>query len=184
MSELQMRVSDEDRERTTQQLQRAFTEGRLTQPELEDRVEAALTAKTYGDLLGLINDLPADQPIADEVVELESKNGAIKRTGDWAVPRRLRVGSKYGSVELDLSEALLAHPVVDIELDLTYGSAKIIMPDGGAVNVDAFRSEWGHVSTAGVPSRSRTGATLVVISGRAKYGGLTVRYPRKRWFTH
>ncbi|MFB9628581.1 DUF1707 SHOCT-like domain-containing protein [Nonomuraea helvata] len=183
MPELQMRVSDDDRECAAQQLQHAFTEGRLTQLELEDRLEIALTAKTYGDLLGLIDDLPVDQPQVDDVVELESKNGHIKRSGDWAVPRRLRVTSKYGGVELDLSEAVVTHPVVDIELDLAYGSAKIILPEGGVANVDAFRSDHGHVSTSDVPGRRRPGALYVVISGRTKYGGLTVRYPRRRWFT-
>jgi hypothetical protein len=181
MSQLQMRVSDGDRERTAQQLQHAFSEGRLTQLELEDRLEIALTARTYGDLLGLIDDLPVDQPQADDVIELESKNGHIKRAGDWAVPRRLRAVSKYGSVELDLSEAVITHPVVDIELDLAYGSAKIVLPDGGVANVDAFRTDWGHVHTSDVAGRPRAGAVQVVISGRTKYGSLTVRYPRKRW---
>ncbi|WP_236667149.1 MULTISPECIES: DUF1707 SHOCT-like domain-containing protein [unclassified Nonomuraea] len=184
MSEMQMRVSDEDRERTTQQLQRAFSEGRLTQMELEDRLEVALSAKTYGDLLNLIDDLPVEQPRANDVVELQSKHGQLKRSGDWAVPRRLRVSSKYGSAELDLSQAVIPHPVVDIELDLTYGYAKIILPEGAVVNVDGFQSDWGNTSTSAVPSRPRPGALQVVISGRAKYGGLTVRYPRKRWFTH
>ncbi|WP_344488867.1 DUF1707 domain-containing protein [Nonomuraea monospora] len=183
MSEMQMRVSDEDRERTTQQLQQAFSEGRLNRSELEERLGAALSAKTYGDLLELITDLPAVQPQADGVVELGSKNGNVKRSGDWAVPRRLRVASKYGSVELDFTEAVIPHQVVDVELDLTYGSAKIILPEGAVANVDGFQADWGHPSTK-VPSRPRPGVLCVVITGRAKYGGLTVRYPRKRWFTH
>ncbi|MBF8185919.1 DUF1707 domain-containing protein [Nonomuraea sp. K274] len=178
-----MRVSDEDRERTTQQLQHAFSEGRLNPLELEDRLGTALAAKTYGDLLAVISDLPVE-PRADEVLELGSKNGHVKRSGDWAVPRRLRVTSKYGSVDLDFSEAVTTHPVVEVELDLTYGSAKIVLPEGGVANVDGFQSDWGSSSTSGVPSRPRPGALYVVISGRAKYGGLTVRYPRKRWFTH
>lgn len=184
MSELQMRVSDEDRERTALQLQRAFAEGRLNQLELEDRLEIALSAKTYADLLGLIEDLPIEQHRVTDVVELNSKNGNLKRAGDWAVPRRLKVTSKYGSVELDLSEAVIPHPVVDIELDLTYGSAKIILPEGGVVNVDAFQCDWGRTNTSDVASRPRPGVLQVVVTGRAKYGGLSVRYPRKRWFTH
>ncbi|MDP4502719.1 DUF1707 SHOCT-like domain-containing protein [Nonomuraea turcica] len=183
MSELQMRVSDDDRERTTRRLQQAFTEGRLTQLELEDRLEVALTARTYGDLLGLITDLPDEQSQVDDVIDLESKNGNLKRSGDWAVPRRLRVSSKYGSVELDFSEAVIAHPVVDVELDLTYGSAKIILPEGGVASVDAFRSDYGYPKSA-VPSRPRPGSLYVVVTGRSKYGGLVVRYPRKRWFAH
>ncbi|MGR6915290.1 DUF1707 SHOCT-like domain-containing protein [[Actinomadura] parvosata] len=183
MSDLQMRVSDEDRERATQQLQQAFSEGRLTAPELDERLGLALSAKTYGDLLELVTDLPSAQPHADDVVELGSKNGNVKRSGDWAVPRRLRVSSKYGSVELDFTEAVVPHQVVDIELDLTYGSAKIILPEGAVANVDGFQSDWGH-PTSKVPSRPRPGVLSVVITGRAKYGGLTVRYPRRRWFTH
>lgn len=178
-----MRVSDEDRERTTHRLQHAFTEGRLTQLELEDRLELALTAKTYGDLLGLITDLPAEQAAVDDVIELESKNGHIKRSGDWAVPRLLRISSKYGSVELDFSEAVVPHAVVNVELDLAYGSAKIILPDGAAASVDAFRSDYNRPKTS-VPSRPQPGALYVVIKGRSKYGGLTVRYPRTRWFSH
>ncbi|SDM69112.1 protein of unknown function [Nonomuraea jiangxiensis] len=178
-----MRVSDEDRERTARRLQHAFAEGRLNQLELEDRLELALSAKTYGDLLGLISDLPQEQPPVSDVVELEAKNGHLKRSGDWAVPRRLRVTSKHGSVDLDLSEAVIDHQVVEIELNLTYGSARITLPEGGVANVDGFRSDWGH-ATSSVPSRPRPGAVHVVISGRSKYGGVTVRYPRKRWFTH
>ncbi|MFG1686934.1 DUF1707 domain-containing protein [Nonomuraea sp. NPDC049269] len=184
MSDLQMRVSDEDRERGARKLQEAFMEGRLTQLELEDRLELALTARTYGDLLGLIADLPADGPPVDEVVELESKNGHIKRSGDWAVPRRLRVASKYGSVELDLSEAVIPHPVVEIDLDLKYGSAKIVLPDGAAADIDRFRTDWGSTVTTNVPGRAQPGALYVVVSGETKYGSLAVRYPRKRWFTH
>ncbi|MEV0346914.1 DUF1707 domain-containing protein [Nonomuraea sp. NPDC050680] len=189
MSDLQMRVSDADRERGARKLQEAFMEGRLTQLELEDRLELALTARTYGDLAGLTADLPADGPavdgpVVDEVVELESKNGHIKRSGDWAVPRRLRVASKYGSVELDLSEAVISHPVVEIHLDLKYGSAKIVLPDGAAADIDRFRTEWGNTVTSEVPGRPQPGALYLVVSGEAKYGSLAIRYPRKRWFTH
>ena len=48
-----------DRERTAGVLRAAFTEGRLTQDELDDRVARAYAARTYGDLWGLISDLPA-----------------------------------------------------------------------------------------------------------------------------
>jgi hypothetical protein len=48
-----------DRERAVGVLRAAFTEGRLTQDELDDRVEKAYAARTYGDLWTLIADLPA-----------------------------------------------------------------------------------------------------------------------------
>ncbi|MEW9551266.1 DUF1707 domain-containing protein [Nonomuraea sp. NPDC050783] len=184
MSDLHLRVSDEDRERATAQLQHAFAEGRLTPPELDERLGLALTARTYGDLLDLISDLPATQPPPDDLVELETKSDQVKRSGDWAVPRRLRVSSKYGGVDLDFTGAVIAHPVVEVELVLDYGSAKITLPVGATANVDGFRSDWGRVSTGDVPGRPQAGALHVVITGSAKYGGLSVRYPRRRRFTH
>jgi len=48
-----------DRERTVGVLRAGFTEGRLTQDELDDRIARAYTARTYGDLWALIADLPA-----------------------------------------------------------------------------------------------------------------------------
>ena len=48
-----------DRERAVGVLRAAFTEGRLTQDELDDRVARAHAARTYGDLWALIADLPA-----------------------------------------------------------------------------------------------------------------------------
>jgi hypothetical protein len=48
-----------DRERTVGVLRAAFTEGRLSQDELDDRVARAYAARTYSDLWALIADLPA-----------------------------------------------------------------------------------------------------------------------------
>lgn len=48
-----------DRERAVGVLRAAFTEGRLTQDELDDRVGRAYAARTYGDLWALVADLPA-----------------------------------------------------------------------------------------------------------------------------
>ena len=48
-----------DRERTVGVLRAAFTEGRLNQDELDDRVARAYAARTYGELAALTADLPA-----------------------------------------------------------------------------------------------------------------------------
>ena len=48
-----------DRERTVGVLRAAFTEGRLSQDELDDRVARAYAARTYSDLWALIADVPA-----------------------------------------------------------------------------------------------------------------------------
>ncbi|HUA30278.1 MAG TPA: DUF1707 domain-containing protein [Streptosporangiaceae bacterium] len=59
-----IRVSDADRERVTARLRDHYAEGRLTLEELDERVTAALNAKTVGDLRRLMADLPGDAPLA------------------------------------------------------------------------------------------------------------------------
>jgi hypothetical protein len=59
-----MRISDSDRERVTAQLRDYYAEGRLTAEELDERVTAALSARTIGDLRGLMADLPSPAPAA------------------------------------------------------------------------------------------------------------------------
>ncbi len=52
------RASDGDREQTAGCLRRAASEGRLSLDELEQRLEATFTARTYGELDWLACDLP------------------------------------------------------------------------------------------------------------------------------
>jgi hypothetical protein len=61
-----LRASDSDRENAAERLRQATTEGRLSAEELEERVEALYTSRTYGELDALLADLPvpsAPQPV-------------------------------------------------------------------------------------------------------------------------
>jgi hypothetical protein len=58
-----IRVSDADREQVTARLRDHYAEGRLTESELDERVSAALNAKTFGDLRPLMVDLPGPAPV-------------------------------------------------------------------------------------------------------------------------
>jgi hypothetical protein len=53
-----IRVSDADRDRVTARLRDHFAAGRLTPDELDERISAALNAKTFGDLRRVMTDLP------------------------------------------------------------------------------------------------------------------------------
>jgi hypothetical protein len=56
-----LRASDADREAVVDRLREAAGEGRLEPDELEQRIEGALRARSYGDLAELLVDLPADR---------------------------------------------------------------------------------------------------------------------------
>jgi uncharacterized protein DUF1707 len=57
-----IRVSDADRDRVAARLRDHFAEGRLTPDELDERISAALNAKTFGDLRRVMADLPEPVP--------------------------------------------------------------------------------------------------------------------------
>jgi hypothetical protein len=53
-----VRASDADREQVAERLRQAAAEGRLDADELEERLETALSARTYGQLDATVFDLP------------------------------------------------------------------------------------------------------------------------------
>ena len=64
-----LRASDSDREDVAERLRAATAEGRLLAEELEERLEVALNARTYGELDALVVDLPAPPATVPEVTE-------------------------------------------------------------------------------------------------------------------
>jgi class 3 adenylate cyclase len=60
--EVDLRVSDADRERVADLLRGHYGAGRLSDDELDERIEAAYAARTGSDLAALTADLPADRP--------------------------------------------------------------------------------------------------------------------------
>ena len=67
---LAVRASDAEREHTVALLRHGFTDGRLTQAELEERAAAAYTARTKAELSALTADLPTqEQPRPGRVLD-------------------------------------------------------------------------------------------------------------------
>jgi Flp pilus assembly protein TadB len=62
-STVNLRVSDAERNDVADKLSRHFSDGRLDQTEFKERLDAAMSAKTQGDLVSLFDDLP---PLANE----------------------------------------------------------------------------------------------------------------------
>src|ERR1700683_553255 len=92
----ELRASHEDRDRVVELLRVSAGDGRLTAEELDERLERAMTARTYGELAGLVADPPAagsaagaPAPRAKEVVRIEPGSGHTKREGRWVVPQRM-----------------------------------------------------------------------------------------------
>lgn len=75
-----LRASDQQRERAAQELREHFATGRLTQEELDDRVQQAYAARTEGQLQELLADLPALPATAQQVkAELAARRSQLQR---------------------------------------------------------------------------------------------------------
>lgn len=58
-----MRAGDSDRQAVADRLKAALDEGRLDLGEYDERLQKTYAAKTYGDLNGLLDDLPGTAPV-------------------------------------------------------------------------------------------------------------------------
>lgn len=69
----ELRVSDQERDRTARELREHFAAGRITDDELDERIQSAYAARTQGELGGLLADLPrlpaTPQQLKAELVE-------------------------------------------------------------------------------------------------------------------
>jgi hypothetical protein len=169
-------IGEEDRDTAVRRLQGAYAEGHISHEELDERLHQVLTAGTRGELVPPLASLPEES--AGTTATIAAASGRIKRRGAWRVPRTLEVESAFGTVHLDLSRAVIEHPVVDIELRLGTGRAKITVPRDAIVEFDEPRTAW-----KGTRHRTRRGSRPVGprirISGAMGFGRLTVRPARR-----
>lgn len=143
----ELRASDADRDRIADILREALAEGRLTADEHAERVEGVLNAKTVGELEVFIRDLPAahrqsapafaaapNRPTAaalpadpdDNVVAVFS---SAVRKGRWRAGRRIHAYAIFGTVEIDLSEALFEYQQVVVKAISVFGNIEVRVPE-------------------------------------------------------
>ncbi|HEY1916184.1 MAG TPA: DUF1707 domain-containing protein [Streptosporangiaceae bacterium] len=73
-----IRISDADREQMAARLREHYAQGRLSTDELEERITATFSAKTYGDLRHVMADLP--EPESAPVHSPRAASGRPPRT--------------------------------------------------------------------------------------------------------
>jgi Domain of unknown function (DUF1707) len=170
------RISENERDTAVQRLQEAFAAGHLSHDELEERLQTALTARTGADFVRVLDSLPETE--SGRFTRIVTTGGRIQRSGAWRVPRVFHVESEFGKVDLDLSRAVIEHSVVDIELKLRFGKAKLTVPPDAVVELDELRSDWKQ-PVYEAPRRSGSGGQLIRVSGEMGFGRLVVRHARR-----
>jgi len=143
-----VRASDRERDAVVQRVQQAFAEGRLDDTEFDERMRAALTARTHADLDVLLSDLPAQTSAPVPAAAPAAGRGpgrlaialksSVRRGGRWRVPEKYTAVVYKGSGWLDLRAAELSGPVTTI-LAVAYKSqVTILVPPGLRVEMTGF----------------------------------------------
>ncbi|OIJ85449.1 DUF1707 SHOCT-like domain-containing protein [Streptomyces colonosanans] len=144
----ELRCSDADRDRIADILREALAEGRLTAEEHAERVDGVLSAKTVGELERFVRDLPAahsrrtpSAPVpaagrptpgaipADPEERVVAVFSSAVRRGRWRPGRHMHAYAVFGTVEIDLSEAIFEHQQVLIKAISVFGNVEIRVPE-------------------------------------------------------
>ncbi|GHF65928.1 hypothetical protein GCM10018790_49680 [Kitasatospora xanthocidica] len=181
-----IRASHADRDQVADQLSIAAGEGRLTTEELGQRLEAALSARTIGELTELTADLPPASVFpggvlaaAKDVLRIEQRFSPVKRAGRWVVPRRLELAVEFCEVTLDFTQAVITQDTVQIDLDMRGKTLTLIVGPGIVVDTDGLCLEFSKVKNRQTPDRDTPIALRVELTGTKRFGRVVVRQPRR-----
>ncbi len=189
----ELRASHDDRDRVVEMLRVSAGDGRLTADELDERLELAMTARTYGELAKLVADLPAAGSVAPapavrakDVVRIDVGSAHIKRDGPWMVPQRIEARVHSGHLKLDFTQAAITQPSLQIDADVRSGHIVLITKPGIVVDADEIVIRSGHVRVrapwgSGVPEVLR-----IEVTGKVGSGHFIARPPHRtfwQWLT-
>ncbi|GGT66831.1 DUF1707 SHOCT-like domain-containing protein [Streptomyces purpureus] len=185
-----LRASDADRDRIADILRDALAEGRIDPEEHSERIDAVYRAKTVGELEPLVRDLPAartaQHPAPDYSYGPEETGGpadnlvavfsSSTRKGRWRVGRRTNAFALFGSIEIDLTEAIFAQRLSTINATSIFGNVEVRVPE----NVSLRGSGTGVFGNFEVVTLEGADpqAPVVVVNGYSVFGNVEAKPKR------
>jgi hypothetical protein len=189
-SQAGLRASHEDRDRAVELLRVAAGDGRLTAEELDERLGAALTARTCGELAALTTDLPArpdsvpGAPVLEpkDLARIECHGSNVKRDGRWLVPQRMEVRVTGGSVRLDFTEAVILQPSLLIDAEVSDGRLTLVTQPGVVADADEVAAEGSYLKVRAPGGPDVPVILRIQVSGKVSGGHITARPPRQTFW--
>jgi hypothetical protein len=185
-----VRASDADRDRVIEHLRAAVADGRLDSAEFDERLGAALAARTLDALAPLTADLgtpPGSRAAparsaepAPALITVEQKHGVARREGMWTLPRRLSVRTKWSRVLLDLTEALHPEPELVVDMKVRGGTVELVLAPGMTVDVNGLSAKFTAVQID-KPLADGVPRTLYIhVRGKMKHARIAARWQAPR----
>jgi hypothetical protein len=171
-----VRASDADRENAAEQLKDHAAAGRLTPAELEQRIHAALTARTTAELTKLLADLPEPANLTDQRKPRRwfvSLFGSSSRRPRFHVARRVICIAVMASPGIDLCESELTGDEIVMRAFALCGWPDIYLPDSVGLELSGF-ALFGGDAERGSTRAPAAGAPVIKIRAYGVCGGCTV----------
>lgn len=184
-----LRASDADRDRAAGVINNALAEGRLTAEEHADRLDAIYSAKTHGELVPVLDDLPAAGtapapfPTQASTQVLPAGRGArivaifggASRKGVWHPEPNMQIVTVFGGVELDFRQAVLPAQEVTVHATTVLGGLEIVVPPEMRVIDNGVAILGGREVAGDSPESLTAGAPVLRIEGTCVLGGVEVK---------
>ena len=168
------------------QLREHVVEGRLTLDEFSERVGTALQARTRGDLVAVMADLPTVRGTEERLPEATTSTPRKQRhwhvavmsghstKGRWRISGKTNAVAVMGGCDMDLRQAEIEGPEIEITAFAFWGGIDIIVPEGFDVELRGFSFMGGRDlklrDTPIIP-----GSPRIVVKAFAVMGGIDVK---------
>jgi Domain of unknown function (DUF1707) len=180
----EVRASDADRDRVVDVLRDAAADGRLTVDEFDERMAAALSSRTLGELAPLTADLaagpgtPARAAAAAprDVIRIDQRGGSVQRAGRWMVPQRLQLRASWCDVTLDFTDAVITYDTLYVDMHVRGGSLVLVTRPGVVVDAGDLRVRYTEVGIYPGPEPGAPVVLRVWLAGRMRYGRIETRW--------
>ena len=190
-----LRASDADRDRVTELLRAAVADGRLDPAEFDERLDAALAARTIEALAPLTADLIAPPgggsaltlPLAGtpaepaaELLTIRERHGSVRRDGRWTLPHRLVLNTAWCDVLLDLTSAVRSGPELVIELRVRGGDVELVLAPGMVVDANGLAVRHSRLAISRNGGDNAPQTLSVRLAGRMRHGRISTRWVEPR----
>jgi hypothetical protein len=183
-----LRASDADRDRVIELLRAAVADGRLDPAEFDERLDAALAARTIDALAPLTADLiaapgrdgaltlPTAWTSAAELLTINERYGSVRRNGRWTLPHRLALRTAWSDVVLDLTRAVRSGPELVIELRVRGGDVELVLAPGMVVDANELSVRYTKLGISRDAGDDTPETLYVRLVGRMRYGRIDTRW--------
>jgi len=171
-----------------------YSHGVISNEAFERRLDQAMASQNHQEIVNLVADLEhtSDPEFStqkerqfninyaasndDETDTIVNIFGGSGRSGQWTVPREIRIITIFGGADIDFTDAIFTTPTVTIKILCLFGGDNIYVPENVNVVSKAFCILGGIDNKA--PSIASRQAPTLTIEGLVLFGGLDIKIKR------